>query len=174
MIDRPASAENKPSVSPGAALLCGECDSPQVYLSAWGMLIVACRCVTPLGYCYRRTSLTCRTLPLSPPVSICSRVSRRRTGDKRTQSEHSQWACHWDNTPWLKKAQLWLPLHAWCGFMMAHPRLGDENLMNCQEQNSFQQEIDKSELHIGTITDTTLGHLLAGGNMMTSLYLLWT
>lgn len=155
MIHWSAPAENKPSVSPRAALLCRECDSPQVYLSAWYMLIVACLCVTLLG-CYRWTSPMWRTLRLSPPVSICAQVWRRRTGDKRTQSEHSQWVCHRENTPWLKKAQLWLPLHGWCGLMMAHPWLGDENLMNCQEQNSFKREIDTSGLHIGNITDASV------------------
>lgn len=96
------------------------------------------------------------TRPLSPPVSIC--VPRRSSTVEegwQTQPEptHSQWACHWENTPWLKKAQLWLPLHAWCGLMMAHPWPGDENLMNCQEPNSFKWEIDRQELHIGNIID---------------------
>lgn len=49
-----------------------------------------------------------------------------------------------------------MPLHAWCGLMMAHPWLGDENLMNCQGQNSFKREIDTSGLHTGNITDTSV------------------
>lgn len=114
---------------------------------------------TLLGYCYRWMSLMCLTCPLSPTVSICvpQRSSTVEEGRQRTQSQHSQWACHWENTPWLKKAQLWLPLHAWCGLMMAHPWPGDENPMKCQEPNGFKWEIDRHELHIGNIIDTMGG-----------------
>lgn len=132
-------------------------------------------CDTLLGYCYRWMTPVCVTLRLSTPVSICTprRSSTVRAG-RQTHPEptHSQWACHWENTPWLKKAQLWLPLHAWCGLMMAHPWAGDENLMNCQEPNSFKWEIDRQELHIGNAG--TLGHLFPGGNMMVYLCFSWS
>lgn len=114
------------------------------------------RCDTPLGYCYRWMSLMRPTRRLSPSPCTFERAPQRRPG-RLTHPEptHSQWACHWENTPWLKKAQLWLPLHGWCGLMMAHPWPGDENLMNCQEANSFKWEIDRQELHMGQIIDAS-------------------
>lgn len=40
MKDQSVSPQNEPSVGPDAELLCGQHDSPQVYLPAWGGLIV--------------------------------------------------------------------------------------------------------------------------------------
>lgn len=77
----------------------------------------------------------------------------RQTRRERPESAQSQWACHWDNTPWLKETQLWLSLHAWCGPMMVHPWPGDETLMNCQEAGSFKWEISRKQLHIGNIIE---------------------
>ena len=40
MIDQAVSVQNEPSVGPGAGPHRGQCDSAQVYLSAWCRLIV--------------------------------------------------------------------------------------------------------------------------------------
>lgn len=71
MMPRSAPAENKPSVSPGAALLCAECDSAQVYLSAWYVLIVAGQCVTLLGLLQMNEPDVSDSPPVSARLYLC-------------------------------------------------------------------------------------------------------
>lgn len=73
MKDQVVSTQNESSVGPGADLLCGQYDSPRVYLSAWCRLIVYVGwCDTLLAYCYRWMNLMCLALSsISTPVFIC-------------------------------------------------------------------------------------------------------
>lgn len=165
MMGQPASPPNEPSVHPGSGPHYGRCDSARVYLSVWlykaGCDSVAGQSDRLHGYCCRRSTPLC--LPLWLPLSLHLREAglwrKADLGQGRginTAGPHAQpvglsLGKHTMTT--TKKALLWLPLHAWCGPMMAHPWPGDEKLMNCQEPNSFKWEIDRQGLHIGNIID---------------------
>lgn len=149
-----APAENKPSVSPGAALLCAECDSAQVYLSAWYVLIVAGQCVTLLGLLRMNEPDVSDSPPVSARLYLCIGMAakdRRQTHPKWTQpvglslGEHTM----------TKKgpAVIASPCLMWFddGSSLA-PRWETDELSGLKQR----REIDTSGLHIGNIRDTSV------------------
>lgn len=71
-----------------------------------------------LGYCSTWTALLWLYL-----IIICVREVPLKSRQKQAEPavQLVSMACHCENTAWLKKARLWLPLHAWWSPMMAHP-----------------------------------------------------